>query len=281
MKMKIKLIITAVAMALGINISYSLGNAKTDYASTSLNTPKVIDVRANDVSGSGFITEITVGLQSPQHGTITVLNHDSILYTPNAGYIGNDEFDYAITTPTCVTGWIDTAHVFVNIKNSSSSCQASFTYSVNCNVVSFVNNSGFATYSWLGLGYPNNTNNLVTYTFTANGIYAVCLQIKDSFGNPYTCDTACKEITINCIDSTQYNIPQSHVFTPNGDGKDDEIYIPCQTMEIFNRKGLLVRNINGSGVWDGKDNSGVLVPMGYYVARCKETKAKYGITVIR
>ena len=76
-------------------------------------------------------------------------------------------------------------------------------------------------------------------------------------------------------------VEQINLITPNDDGKDDQTLISGEMIEVFNRNGILVRTINGSGIWDGKDNMGTIVPMGYYVAICKETQKTTNITVVR
>lgn len=76
-----------------------------------------------------------------------------------------------------------------------------------------------------------------------------------------------------------------NVISPNADGKDDEtlLLLTGNKIEIYNRDGRLVRTLEGVGskVWDGKDNSGALVPMGHYVAMSKETHSSTSVSVIR
>ena len=78
-------------------------------------------------------------------------------------------------------------------------------------------------------------------------------------------------------------VPALSVFSPNADGKDDEtmLMLAGNKIEIYSRYGSLVRTLEGSKIWDGKDYSGAVVPMGYYVAMSKETHASTNISVVK
>lgn len=87
--------------------------ANNDYGVTLVNTPVTINVIKND---KGFLAIIestsvtTTGLLQPSHGTIQVNANGSIIYIPNAGYIGMDTFQYSVcSTPTpivCATATV-------------------------------------------------------------------------------------------------------------------------------------------------------------------------------
>lgn len=79
-------------------------------------------------------------------------------------------------------------------------CQASFTYTVNGNVVSFTNtstglNNFGSNYFW---SYGDNTNSFgafpAPHTYTSNGTYVICLTLSDSMQN---CTSVfCDSVTI-------------------------------------------------------------------------------------
>lgn len=55
-------------------------------------------------------------------------------------------------------------------------------------------------------------------------------------------------------------------FTPNNDGVDDDFFIPINgEFSIYSKEGILVRNLVGPISWDGKNNSGLIVPVGLYI----------------
>lgn len=69
--------------------------AVDDSAETNQDEAVMIDTLANDSDPDG--DQLTVmGTTQPAHGSV-VNNHDSVTYTPAAGYYGSDSFDYAIS----------------------------------------------------------------------------------------------------------------------------------------------------------------------------------------
>lgn len=77
--------------------------------------------------------------------------------------------------------------------------------------------------------------------------------------------------------------PSLSIISPNGDGKDDVTLLSLggNKIEIFNREGVLVKTLEGAKLWDGKDHSGSIVPMGYYIAICKDINTSAQISVIK
>ncbi len=80
----------------------------------------VIQVQINDDDGDAGVVQIlttdVAGLVAPSHGTVTVLNNDSILYQPAADYCGVDSFQYAICDNGSLTK-CDTAWIFVDMSH--------------------------------------------------------------------------------------------------------------------------------------------------------------------
>ena len=69
--------------------------ANNDSATTPANAQVSINVLANDTSTFGTPRLVTVG--SPSNGSAIMTSTTSALYTPNAGFSGNDTFTYSIT----------------------------------------------------------------------------------------------------------------------------------------------------------------------------------------
>ena len=149
----------------------------------------------------------------------------------------------------------------------TSTINAAFTPSLNGGqaplAVVFTNTStGASNYNW-SLG-DNNTSTAVNpaYTYTNSGTYTITLIATN--GN--CIDTAFTVITIDV--ATSIVIP--NIFSPNGDGLNDEFIITCTGMktlncDIFNRWGQLVYTLTAPNQnWDGKLNNGNMATEGTY-----------------
>jgi internalin A len=70
------------------------------------------------------------------------------------------------------------------------------------------------------------------------------------------------------------------VISPDGDDRNEEYFIDTPgSIKIYDVNGVLVRNMQGPGYWDGSNNHGELVPMGLY-AIIVEDKNIANITVV-
>ena len=88
--------------------------AGDDMATTDSVVAVVIDVQANDMDAAGCLTTSIVSV--PSNGTATVLNGDSVQYTANAGFTGNDTIWYSVCdngTPVLC----DTASVVIAVNS--------------------------------------------------------------------------------------------------------------------------------------------------------------------
>ncbi|MBL4657839.1 MAG: gliding motility-associated C-terminal domain-containing protein [Flavobacteriales bacterium] len=159
-------------------------------------------------------------------------------------------------------------------------CEASFTYSINGNAITVTNTStgDYNSINWNfgdGSGWISSIGNTYTYTYTQGGHHNISLAIGDVASPGIWCDS----ITVTCLPGGQ--IPTINIITPNSDGLNDDIYIACGIIEIYNRHGVLVKNLTGPISWDATDNTGALVPMGEYIILCKDYNTVTHVTVIR
>ncbi len=88
--------------------------AVNDNASTGVGIAKNIDVQANDNANDAGQILVTSINTNPSHGTVILLSTDSIAYSPNAGYCGQDTFSYIITD-NGVPPLADTAFVYITV----------------------------------------------------------------------------------------------------------------------------------------------------------------------
>lgn len=102
-----------------------------------------------------------------------------------------------------------------------------------------------------------------TYQYTSNGPQTVCLVA----GNGNGCiDSVCYTINVDVIEFI--NIP--NVFSPNGDGNNDQWYVNSSGLkefrvEIYNRWGTKVFETEAATIkWDGRTTAGVELSDGTY-----------------
>ncbi|MDB4285791.1 gliding motility-associated C-terminal domain-containing protein [bacterium] len=107
------------------------------------------------------------------------------------------------------------------------------------------------------------------HTFNAPGQYVVTLVVDNEIGCP-------DSTTFEIIDAWDYEIYFPNAFTPNGDSKNDEFFIPSGAMQtvninIFDRWGALVyASSNPEFRWDGTKN-GQNLPEGVYTFHVRAT----------
>ncbi|MFA4851451.1 MAG: gliding motility-associated C-terminal domain-containing protein [Bacteroidales bacterium] len=112
------------------------------------------------------------------------------------------------------------------------------------------------------------------HVYEAPGIYNVCIGIV----SPDTCiDDTCMLVKV------EEGLIVPNVFTPNGDGYNDEFNIRASGitqyyLQIYNRWGVLLFESNSPTIkWDGKTSSGEQVSNGtyYYILDAKSTSDDY------
>ncbi|MBN9295973.1 MAG: tandem-95 repeat protein [Filimonas sp.] len=71
--------------------------AVNDAATTEEPTPVTINLTGNDYSDDGVVDKTSiVAITQPAHGTIVINKDGTVVYTPNNGYVGLDNFTYTI-----------------------------------------------------------------------------------------------------------------------------------------------------------------------------------------
>jgi Bacterial Ig domain/Secretion system C-terminal sorting domain len=81
-------------------------------------TTQTINVKANDVDPENAALTVSV-VTPPVNGSTTVNGSGNILYTPNAGFTGNDTLYYSVCEPSALCGnsYCDTARVVLVVQN--------------------------------------------------------------------------------------------------------------------------------------------------------------------
>jgi len=123
MKNKIKFSMLLVVCSIIVFLfSSQITNAQTcPYAnpeadSTYLNTPILMQIGLNDSVGPN-IPSITI-TAGPTNGVVTIINGDSVIYTPNTGFLGIDVFSYTVCDTPAGCGCAS-ADVLILVKHDT------------------------------------------------------------------------------------------------------------------------------------------------------------------
>ena len=275
-------------------------DAVDDTASTEMDAPVDVDVLAND-SGIPDIDSLSVG--DPLNGTVVINdggtpddpNDDTVTYTPNDGFVGTDSFDYTICD---VLGNCDTATVTVTVDTPMLVIDAvddDFSgTSIDGTEGGLVSNANVFDNDTLNGETLNPDDVIFTVTATEalninpdgtievtpgtiEGTYTIEYSICE-IANPSNCDTAI--VTIEVSVAEEESILVNQMVTPNGDGKNDFLFIKGvrnagnNSLKIFNRWGVAVyegKNYNNqNNVFDGRSkgrstvSEGEHLPSGIY-----------------
>ena len=178
-------------------------DAVFDTTSVDENSLVTIDVQNNDSDPDGDNLTTSI-LTLPENGTVSILNSDSIIYTPNPNFYGNDYFIYQICdagVPTMCDN--DTVFITVNLVNNSpvindtiitipedstfTICFDNLDVDGDVQTISLCSNSNNGTVSLVG--------NCVTYVPNSNfnGLDSICVIACDNYNY---CDTAIINIVI-------------------------------------------------------------------------------------
>lgn len=137
-------------------------------------------------------------------------------------------------------------------------------------LVDFTNNSS-GNYYQATWNFGDNTtssslDSLLSHTYTQPGEYLVQLLIQNEYCE--SVDTITIIVKDKPIEPLKYQIP--NVFTPNGDGTNDEYHFSLENAEyvkayVYNRWGTFVALYDDvNGAWDGKHHTGEDASGGVY-----------------
>ena len=125
----------------------------SDTVSTHAGTPVTIDALRNDRFTNTDATITATG--TAQHGTVSIVNNQ-LVYTPAAGYVGDDTFTYTVTSG----GVTETARVTVTMTNTLPTVP---------NVYITTAEDGIILDTLLGGATDSDNDNLSIVKFTING----------------------------------------------------------------------------------------------------------------
>ncbi|MBI2279137.1 MAG: gliding motility-associated C-terminal domain-containing protein [Bacteroidetes bacterium] len=216
-----------------------------------LAAPVITSITSNDencTSANGDVTILATGT-----GTLTYSIDNGVTTQTGNVFSGLSSGTYNVIV-TDANSCSVTQQVVVGRINT---VDAIFSANPNTGIapleVNFTNQSvGTTSYSWtFGDGNTSTLTN-PTNTYVSFGDFVVTLIATDGFG---CFDTARTTIVVN----DEYTILIPNVFTPNGDGKNDVVFIKTTfidelNVEIFNRWGLKLYEITTpKDSWNGGD----------------------------
>ena len=184
----------------------------TDNAVTLINTPVTIPEKAND--GASGLTSTAVPTFG-SHGITTVDASGNILYSPVAGYAGNDTFTYTLVTPDGVSSDPITVNVTIYIAGVPDAYTTPINTPITSTVTSNDGPSGIgatvtATNGTHGTTFVDASGN-VTYTPATNYIgkdtYTYTLTNGTITSAPVTVTMNIKPVGVNDVDVTSVNTP--------------------------------------------------------------------------
>lgn len=231
------IIIVTDAMACADTANVTLTTSQQPAISISGNTTVCAGQSTTLTASGGTSYSWTTGENTP---TITV----NPTVTTSYSVTGTDASGCTGASNVTVTVLPDpSASISSNVDNGQAPLEVIFTNA----------SSNANTYTWnFGNGQTSTSGNTtVSATYTAPGQYDVILVAS----NGLCSDTANTSIIVVGFPEIVINIP--NVFTPNGDGANEEFFIETHYaktvyVEIFNRWGNLMAKLeNATDTWDG------------------------------
>jgi hypothetical protein len=118
---------------------------------------------------------------------------------------------------------------------------------------------------------PNGYFTISDFNLTHQGYYY--WEIK----NPYLPELTLVTTSIELVLTNANHL----IFTPNGDNDNDSYYINYHgAVKIYNRAGLLIKELQGPTLWDGTDLKGLELPIGSYIIQYNDDTI-LNVTLIR
>lgn len=218
--------------------------------------------------------QTTWGNQNPGSYTMVAIDdHGCVLDTTIYLDSLSPEAIFDATSPNFTGPYTGTAPVEVTFTNSS------INYSFANLPVPYGNDPSVdtsMTWTFMLDNDPYQTEEVspLTRTYDTEGLYTVCLVVTENMNG--CTDTACLDIQIYDVPSLE--LP--NVFTPNGDGQNDEFFFPNKVITefectVFDRWGAEVYKFTDiNDAWNGKRfNTGAECTDGVYFYRYTGTSS--------
>ncbi len=237
----------------------------------------------------------------------TICNYDSVQlavygspgntfsWTPTTG-LTNPAIDNPVATPnntttytvtvTDIAGCVDQASVEITV-NDVPDPEYTFTVEPGCDgiVVDITDNSSLTdSYQWLFSNGESSQEVNPTVIFEYGNDYTIQLIASNNYG----CESIMDTTALAGDFESYYDILIPNVFTPNGDGDNDQFWVQvpghlpdCLELTVYNRWGQVMFKSAGSViVWDGKTTNGEDAPEGTYMFTIEIKELRYNGTMM-
>ena len=209
---------------------------------------------------------------------VDTFNNPSFSCTPTNGL--------SASNTNSITIYTDSTNTYSYLATANNGCIFSDTITVIINNANAVIDTALLTgCEGVTMVFENISDESLNYYWIidkTDSLFEVSQEIFYAFGERVQTDLYV-ENTFGCYDSTSldfylkgfddyFTITDPNVFTPNGDGENDEFIIdipekvqPCAELVIYNKWGQIQYFSVGYNLkWDGRNNVGSLAPSGTY-----------------
>lgn len=263
-----------------VHVDVSDGNddrddiAENDNVTTDEDT--VITIKVLDNDNAGLVSNFSIEVDNPIYGTAILNTDNTITYTPEPDFVGNDAFEYSINYIN-IDGAMESSSATVLIKVNAVVDVVDDLYYVDSSnpsevIFNVLENDTFNEKSNLAIssiGTPENgvatinPDNTISYVVDANyegqDVFSYVVDVIHSDGS---INFERGFITVNAEPlnlapppppAPEEDLQIHQLVSPNGDGRNDflkiggiELY-PQNSVKIFNRWGVLVFETEGYG----------------------------------
>lgn len=199
-----------------------------------------------EVSSGSTTVNSTWGNKNPGDYTIVATNDLGCIITATITVDSlSPEAIFTLTSNDFTPSYEGTAVVNIELTNASINYAFSQDSNVNPQFIWTFGKVDNETY------VSSNINELITQSYLSEGEYEICLVVIENLNGCQ--DTACQTIIIHDVPTLE--IP--NIFTPNGDGVNDEFYFPANAIQefnsvVYNRWGNIVFEFTSiSDTWNG------------------------------
>ena len=203
---------------------------------------------------------------------------DSSIFNPYLSPMNTTTYLLDITN---ASGCVITDTIMVVVPDPIASFDTTLQAGCNGVVVNYINTSNSdLNINWIFSNGESSILNEVEKEFTFNEDYIATLNVEDQYGCTNSVTVTGTSLTFD----DYFSIYKPNVFTPNGDGENDEFIIDipgklyeCTDLVIYNRWGQIQFMSTGNNIrWDGRNNVGQIAPNGTYFYTLTIKDKEYG-----